>query len=385
MTTSLNDLVALAQSLSGRQPPEAIVETALDSALAVLHEAAGFGLIRTAHGALQVAARHGIGPDGEAVVRKLCEPGSPVLHAVEGGRSQLFSARDPVFLMAGRSIFREEVRFLAVVPFLALGESVGGMGLFLSQEPDRLLWEEGLPYLGATAGLALAQARLKETIALQGRLVSLGRLTAGLADQMQSLLATLGSNLELLRYTLEPSMTSQGRVVRAQDASKMVARLIEGLSVYSEPAGPATKRVLLSDLFSILLTLLSHEARSREVEITVETSAPDLAVRGDRGQLLEVLVHLVENALDAIGHKGRITLEADLAGSEVRISVHDSGPGISPDLLDRVFDPFFTTKTRSTGLGLVSVREIVDRLGGTIGVASELGGGTEFVVTLASN
>ena len=97
-----------------------------------------------------------------------------------------------------------------------------------------------------------------------------------------------------------------------------------------------------------------------------------------------MLINLVENAMDAIERDGRITLQAELAGGAVRISVRDSGPGIAPELLDRIFDPFFTTKANGTGLGLAIVREIVERFGGTIRVESQPVGGTEFIVTFPS-
>lgn len=385
MATHLGDLVAFTQSLSGQDQPEVVVGTALECALAVLQETAGVALIRTPQGLLQVTARQGISQAGETAVQALCEPRNPVVRAIEGCRCQLVTVEDDRLVPEMRSpLPGTDVRLLAVVPFVALGESFGGVVLFLRQEPDKLVWEEYLPYISAATGVTLAQTRLKETIARQGRLVSLGRVAAGVAHDLRNPLTILGVTLELLRYDPQVGEEARTKLDRAQEAFERVALLIDGLAGYSKPTRATADLVLLSDLFSTLVKLLDPEARSRQIKIGVWTSPPSLAIRGGRGQFLEVLINLVENAMDAIERDGRITLQAELAGGAVRISVRDSGPGIAPELLDRVFDPFFTTKANGTGLGLPIVREIVERFGGTIRAESQLGAGTEFIVTFPS-
>lgn len=382
MTTNLGELVAFAQFLSGQGQPEAVGGKALECALAVLRETTGIALIRTPQGLLRVASRQGVSQEGETAAQALCEPGNPVVRAIEGGRCQLVTVEDDRLAPEVRSPMPgKDVRLLAVVPFVALGESFGGVVLFLRQEPDNLVWEEYLPYISAAAGVALAQTRLKETIARQGRLVSLGRVAAGVAHEVRNPLTILGVTLELLRYDSQVGKEARTQLDRAQDAFQRVAQLIDGLAGYSKPTRATADLVLLPDLFSTLVKLLDAEARSRQIKIGVWTSPPSLAVRGGRGQLLEVLINLVENAMDAIERDGRITLQAELAGGAVRISVRDSGPGIAPELVDRIFDPFFTTKANGTGLGLGIVREIIERFGGTIRVESQLGVGTEFIVT----
>jgi len=384
MAPDLSNLVALVHSLSGQQQPEAVVGKTLDCALTALRESAGLALIRNPLGAPRVVSCQGMSPEGESAARGLCEPGSPVVRAIESGRCQLLTADDP-FASVRSSMPGGDIRLLAVVPFLALGEPVGGLVLFLRREPDRLLWEEGLPYVGSTVGLALAQTRFKETIAKHRRLASLGRMAAGVAHELRNPLTVLGATLELLRY--DPTLNGEARTKldRAQDAFQRVTQLVERLSGYSRLSRATAEQVKLSDLFSSVLNLLGAEARARQIKLAVWTTPPSLAVRGDRGQLLEIFLNLVENAMDAIDRDGQITLQAELAGDGVGISVRDSGPGIAPDLLDRIFDPFFTTKANDTGLGLAIVREIVERHGGTIRVESQPGLGTEFLITFPSN
>ncbi len=385
MTPILGDLLVLIQSLSGHEQPEAVAGKALECTLDVLFESTGFALVRTPFGALRIAARRGLNPEGETGAREWCEPGRVIVHAIEEGRSQLLAAddnrlaKDMRFFMPG-----EDIRYFAVVPFFALGKSVGGMVLFLRQEPYKLLWEEVLPYIGATAGLALTQLRLKEMITTHGRLASLGRVAAGIAHELRNPLTVLGATLGTLRLDLQLGEGARKKLTRAQGAFDRMVKLIDGVSEFSKPRKATTEPVRLSDLVSTLLDLLGAEARSRNIAFSVRVRPPLLSARGDCGRLLEVFINLVENAMDAIGLDGRIALEAEQASDKVRISVRDSGPGVPPDLLDRIFDPFFTTKANGTGLGLAIVREIVEELGGTISVESVVGAGTGFFVTLPS-
>jgi signal transduction histidine kinase len=83
---------------------------------------------------------------------------------------------------------------------------------------------------------------------------------------------------------------------------------------------------------------------------------------------------------------GTLTLRAEAIGQKVRITVHDTGVGIAPDVLPKIFEPWVTTKPagRGTGLGLSITRDVVNRIGGTIAAASRIGGGTTFTIDLPS-
>ena len=111
-------------------------------------------------------------------------------------------------------------------------------------------------------------------------------------------------------------------------------------------------------------------------------------LRGDPEKLRRVVINLVSNALDAFAeaHTENPVLQVqageNLAGTEVWVRVRDNGPGIDPDAAARIFDPFFTRKQSGTGLGLPITRKLVEAHGGDIELDTELGRGTEFVVTL---
>jgi signal transduction histidine kinase len=107
-------------------------------------------------------------------------------------------------------------------------------------------------------------------------------------------------------------------------------------------------------------------------------------IRGDAGQIEQLLLALVMNAIDAMPREGVLTLTTRAAGDSVTLSVEDNGTGIDPALLPRLFEPFATTKEegKGVGLGLAISKAIVERHQGRIEVDSEVGRGTKFTITL---
>ena len=103
-----------------------------------------------------------------------------------------------------------------------------------------------------------------------------------------------------------------------------------------------------------------------------------------RQQLQQVFLNLISNAIDAIGKEGLIVVKSMRAGDEIQVSVADNGPGIPEEMQRRVFDPFFTTKTsgKGTGLGLWVSYSIVEKMGGTIELSSNVGEGSVFTVKI---
>jgi len=144
-----------------------------------------------------------------------------------------------------------------------------------------------------------------------------------------------------------------------------------------------------ADLNSILdrcKRLVNHQLELKNIELQLNL-AKDLApVRCDPGQIEQVLLALVMNAIDAMPEGGTLTLGAHKAtsGTGAQLEVRDDGVGMPPEILKNMFEPFFTTKERGRGLGLglAISRQIVERHQGRIEVKSEPGRGTVFTITL---
>jgi signal transduction histidine kinase len=130
------------------------------------------------------------------------------------------------------------------------------------------------------------------------------------------------------------------------------------------------------------LAVLAHRLKHTQIEVVraYDKSLPKLTVRGS--ELNQVWTNLIDNAIDALGETGTITIATRPEAGGARVDVTDDGPGIAPEIKDRVFDSFFTTKDvgRGTGLGLATAhRIVVDRHLGTLTVDSEPGATTFHV------
>ena len=127
-------------------------------------------------------------------------------------------------------------------------------------------------------------------------------------------------------------------------------------------------------------------AEQHGISIEVDAGAEPLPLLADVGQMEQVFLNLVTNALDATDRGGRITLRARGEGAAVRFEVEDTGAGIAAAVKPRIFDPLFTTKAPGygTGLGLPIVRDVVMAHGGSVEVDSEEGRGARFAIVLPS-
>jgi signal transduction histidine kinase len=130
------------------------------------------------------------------------------------------------------------------------------------------------------------------------------------------------------------------------------------------------------------LQLLGPELENRGLEVKTRLARALPQVPLDAGQIKQVLVNLIKNAMHAMNRGGVLTLSTTEASDGVAVSIADTGAGMSQEQLARIFEPFFTTKSKGTGLGLMIVQRIVRDHGGRIDVESREGKGTTFTIWL---
>ncbi|OHE80168.1 MAG: hypothetical protein A2107_08205 [Verrucomicrobia bacterium GWF2_62_7] len=143
----------------------------------------------------------------------------------------------------------------------------------------------------------------------------------------------------------------------------------------------------LNAAIRMALSLVEGRAKAEKVELVRDLPSGLAPIRANRVQLQQVIINLVNNALDAAGEGGTITVRTGTSAVEpgcAEILVQDDGPGIPENIRGKIFEPFFTTKEtgKGTGLGLSLVYEIVKKHNGTIEVESEAGKGAKFTVLL---
>jgi signal transduction histidine kinase len=226
-------------------------------------------------------------------------------------------------------------------------------------------------------------ARLRLERGLQGidKMVTIGQLSAGLAHEIGSPLQVLSARAEALASrSADPETRRQAEILVEQTAR--ITRIVEQLLSFGRRRPAVIAPRDLARPARTVLELLDGEARRRGVALELAVDGGDHTIDADEDQLQQIVLNLVRNALAATPSGGRITVRIDAAADhQVRLIVHDTGPGIPPEMAARLFEPFFTTRASEggTGLGLAVVRAIVTEHNGTIAASSD--GGAEFVVS----
>ena len=161
---------------------------------------------------------------------------------------------------------------------------------------------------------------------------------------------------------------------------RRLKRIVDEFSRFARLPAPDRTAVAPEDLVQSVLALFA--APPSAVEIVREVAPGLPPVHADREQVLQLLLNLVGNALDALPAGGRIVVSARREGARVAISVADSGAGIPPEDLARVFEPYFTTKAGGTGLGLAIAQRIAEEHGGELTAESAPKRGATFTLRL---
>ncbi|MEZ4321805.1 MAG: ATP-binding protein [Myxococcota bacterium] len=223
-----------------------------------------------------------------------------------------------------------------------------------------------------------ASKQIQAHLVHQEKMAALGTLAAGLAHEIGNPLACLSSELELLE--LEPATVSEALPVLRDQARRMGVLLRELVDLGRTPSDQRG-RFQASELLDDVARLLRHSARDRRVSLSVE--ADEVVVCSNRDRLVQVLLNLGLNAVDASPEGSTVRIRCRPDGERVVFTVADEGDGLPGDT-SALFEPFFTTKPvgQGTGLGLFVVDRLVTALGGRITAENLESGGAVFTVDL---
>jgi len=225
------------------------------------------------------------------------------------------------------------------------------------------------------------------------KLASIGRLAAGIAHEINNPLAIISAKTGLIMDLLEISEDFKYK--------KKIGSEIHGTSNAVERCKVITHRLLgfarrmdvtlesisINNLMQEVLSFLDQEALYRGIHVDLDLGDSLPVIESDRGQLQQIFLNLVNNAIDAIGKDGKVTIKTKIRDQDsIQIDIVDNGKGIPQEIISHIFEPFFTTKDsgekKGTGLGLFITYGIIKKLGGHISVRSSVGVGTTFTVTL---
>ena len=227
---------------------------------------------------------------------------------------------------------------------------------------------------------------LQEATHRKEKLMALGHLAAGVAHEIRNPLSSIKG---LAKYFAERTPPGGEAYELAQVMAKEADRLNRVVSELLELVRPAHLKwqpVDLNEVIGHSLQLVSQDASGRDITLQF-TAQPSLCrIQADPDRLNQVLLNLYLNAIQAIGREGIITVAvAECGDGRIKLSVADSGKGMTAEQLQAIFTPYFTTKADGTGLGLAVVQNIVEQHGGTIHVESTPGRGAVFTLYLPVN
>jgi C4-dicarboxylate-specific signal transduction histidine kinase len=228
-----------------------------------------------------------------------------------------------------------------------------------------------------------AEKRLQAELLHHEKMAAFGLLAAGMAHEIGNPLASIAAQLRMNREANDPERVRQTFSVVEGEVDR-VARLLRDLVTFARRKRDDVTLVQLNDVVEDVMRLIAHDPRARKVKIE-KRPAPGLpGVRAKEDHLVQVLLNLSLNAIDAMAQGGTLTIETRAEPATVVVRISDTGPGIAPDVASRIFEPFFTTKPagRGTGLGLFVSRDIVESLGGRLEVEQTSARGTTFAVRL---
>jgi hypothetical protein len=213
-------------------------------------------------------------------------------------------------------------------------------------------------------------------------LATLGELAAGLAHEIRNPLAGIAGVIEIIGRDLPEASPGREVLKEVQQEVLHIKRILSDLLDYARPRPPDFRAADLNDTAEHAVNLARQQALSRPVEILFERSPNLPPVEHDAGQLQQVLLNLLLNALQAIETTGSIRVQIASHDNQALVSVSDTGRGIAAEHLPNIFRPFFTTKGQGTGLGLSLAHRVVEAHGGKIEVTSQSGLGTQFMLWL---
>jgi signal transduction histidine kinase len=220
---------------------------------------------------------------------------------------------------------------------------------------------------------------LREELARKERLAILGQLAGGVGHELRNPLAVLATSVYFLTMALgdnaDPKIQKHLGIIDQElnNANEIITNLLD----FSRVRQPDSVKVSLRELLQNAL------ARYDFGSIEVEQNIKDIEVVADAGQVRQVVINLVTNALQAMSEGGgRLLIETGQSGGEAWISIKDSGTGIEPAILEKIFQPLFTTKAKGIGLGLAVCESLIKANGGKITVRSEVGKGSTFTIHL---
>jgi PAS domain S-box-containing protein len=224
--------------------------------------------------------------------------------------------------------------------------------------------------------------RSEERLREQEALARLGQMAAVVAHEVKNPIAGIRGALQVIGSRMASDARDKpviGEIIARLDA---LNRIVQDLLVF---ARPRELRAEPTDLKTLILTTVDHLKRDPSFHaVAIEVGGNGAVVKADAEQLQLAVQNVLMNAVQAMNGQGAIHVDITRHGGEWTISMADTGPGMPPEVKEKVFEPFFTTRSRGTGLGLPIARRVIEAHGGRIEIETPPGGGTIVSLSIPS-
>jgi signal transduction histidine kinase len=232
--------------------------------------------------------------------------------------------------------------------------------------------------------------QLEERERLRDRLAAVGEMAAVIAHEVKNPLGGIEVMAGLLRRKIPDAPDAQAMLTDIINEAKMANAIVQEVLDFVRPIRLQVEHTGVADAVQGAIHLADTKAKRGAIDVDVQLESGLPQIHADQHQIMQVFTNLLMNAYEAMDGKGRIAITGHRVRLEdggegrdaVLVDVTDSGPGIAPDVAERVFNPFFTTKPMGSGLGLAIVRKIVDAHDGRIDMRTAPGQGTTIRITL---
>lgn len=224
--------------------------------------------------------------------------------------------------------------------------------------------------------------KLQSQIERNDRLASLGTMAAGIAHEIKNPMVSLKTFTQMMPKMFDNEEFRQKYTEIVPSQVERINDLMTALLHIGKPQKVEPQKMDINDAIREVLLLCESDRKSYDAEIIREYNG-EMHVFADRGQMVQVILNMARNALQAMPKGGKLTVGTKLYDDNfVEIKIKDTGIGIPKENLDHLFDPFFSTKEEGTGLGLSIVYKIIQEHNGRIEVDSRVGEGTAFLIYL---
>ncbi len=223
--------------------------------------------------------------------------------------------------------------------------------------------------------------KIQELLARHQRLAAMGEMAAALAHQIRTPLSAA------LLYTSNASHTElnaeqrQAMLDNATSCLHDLEQLISDMLQFARGANQSESRFDLSDLLDTLTTSLAPIKKAGQ-QLDIEKVTTSTRLTGNKEALAGAILNLATNAFQAAGSQARVEITTAITPLQIEIQVSDNGPGVTPEIRDKIFKPFFTSRSDGTGLGLAVAQSVVRAHGGEIVLKDNPSGGAQFIVRL---